>query len=372
MHFADIGQFFSQQFNQRVNPWFKLYRPTNLGILFRPRPKPTVPTTDDAADKLKTVMNLIAFEQDLIQDFFECTTLSLKQSIKSLAQPLKTATSTQHSIEHIFCIMHQIKGDAAMLNMDAVSRQAHDMESLLARLNTSGLKATDLRELIPPLKAMIQTLREIKSLFHQLTDGGWHQSHTQQTQTLALKLEYLIKKLALDCDKRVMIINDGYTDAAIPPQLRRIVAQAITQLARNAVIHGFEPESERVRNHKTPYGCFHIRVVRQGQYITLITRDDGRGIDTEKVRKAALKSGQFDTQKVALWREEDVLQAIFVPGLSTHKTITQHAGRGVGMDVIKQAVEQHHGDIKVESRAGYFTEFSMRFPVQALSEKEGH
>lgn len=320
-------------------------------------------SAETAELKVNTMMSLLQFERDLIKEFLESTIESLKGILVNLASTADGTEEIRQRIENIFCIVHQIKGDAAILSLDSISTKAHRYESLLSSLNEKHkLHHEDLRHLVKPLKSMIDAVKEVKELFAKIVAGSWSDGHNGGGNSMMRRLQYLIKRLSEENNKRIIIVDDGYIDSAVPLHLRRVVNSVVTQLARNAVVHGIEDVKTRLRNNKTPYGCLHISVAHAQGRVQVSARDDGAGIDPEEVKKVALKSPLFNRQHVVRWNRTQVLQALFKPGFSTAKAVTQHAGRGVGLDVIKSAVEKHGGTISLRSIPGEFTEFSMSFP----------
>lgn len=320
-------------------------------------------STAKAELKVNTIMSLLQFERDLIQDFLETTTLSLRSIIENLSAKKSQTQALAKRIENIYGIVHQIKGDAAILNLTAVSEQAHSFETLLSRYHQqAGLQQKDLAALIAPVKEIIRSVKEIKEIFAKIVEGGWSQQTAAVGDSMLRRLKHLVDKVAQDSKKNVVIVDNGYTDASIPEALRRVVNSLVTQLARNAVIHGIEDAQTRISQNKTAYGCLHVGVYLSHDKISISVRDDGRGLHLDKIRQAALKSQLFQSTEVAQWSNTQVLNALFKPGFSTAQKLTQHAGRGVGLDVIKSTVEKYRGSVTVKSVAGAYTEFMMHFP----------
>lgn len=323
-------------------------------------------SNEKAELKVNAIMSLLQFERDLVREFLENTIQSLRvisDAISDAKKKKKPASELKRSIENIFCLVHQIKGDSAIFNLKAVSNQAHDFEELLADLNIRrDLTSKDLRRLVVPLRAMIIAVKDVRDLFGQISEGGWSRNPKSSGDSMMRRLQYLVKRLENDNAKRVIIVDDGFHDSAIPMHLRQVVNTIVVQLARNAVVHGVEDEETRIKHDKTPYGCLHVSVTHNGSKCIISVRDDGRGIDIERVRKLALKTRIFDRQHVITWNKTQLLNALFKPGFSTAKAVTLHAGRGVGLDVIKSMVEKYGGTIGVRSELNQFTEFTMAFP----------
>ncbi|MCA1607754.1 MAG: hypothetical protein LC775_20330, partial [Acidobacteria bacterium] len=151
------------------------------------------------------------------------------------------------------------------------------------------------------------------------------------------------------------------SDLRVDKMLADAIADPLIHLVRNAVDHGIEVQSDRVRAGKNARGTIRIEAVEQdGQTVIRVT-DDGRGIDAELISKAAARlgikgsSGPLDLERS--------LRLIFRPGFTTSDMTSDVSGRGVGLDIVETSVEQSGGQLRVSSRAGAGTTFEIRLPV---------
>jgi two-component system, chemotaxis family, sensor kinase CheA len=316
--------------------------------------------------KINTLLTLIQFDKDLVEEFFDSTVSSIKELTKILMEGIKTSTELQDKLESIYSIAHQVKGDSAMLNLNSISKKVHDFENHLSALNgKKNISKNDFIFLQRPLKEIIDAIKEVKDLFEKIRDGGWNTENNEGGDSLARQLKHLIKKVAADNKKRVVLVEDGFTDSAIPLKYQRLVSKVLTQLARNSIVHGIEEPRDRLAVNKTVYGCLHVSAHQNKQSFILNVRDDGKGLDFQAIKKSAMASGLFDRAAILNWTQTDTINALFKPGFSTAKTVTQHAGRGIGLDVIKSLVEKCGGKVNVKSIAGQFTEFTLSLPLAA-------
>lgn len=321
-------------------------------------------TTQRAELKVNTMMSLLQFERDLIKDFLGSTICSLRDILKNLHLANANQHEVRSRIESIYCIVHQIKGDAAILNMVQISSKAHEIESLLAKLNDQDtINNIDIKALHKPVKSVIDSVKEINAIYEKIVEGGWNQNQTGGGDSLKRRLEYLVKRVADSQGKQVKVVEEGFNDSAIPLHLRRDLSSIMTQLARNAVVHGIEEPKERERVYKTFYGCLHVLVKREDSRLICNIRDDGAGVNFEHVRQKALKNKHFNQVDVSTWDKAQLMKVLFHPGFSTRNSVDQDAGRGVGLDYIKNTIEKHGGSISMRSIPGQFTEFTLSFPI---------
>ncbi|MDD9318759.1 Hpt domain-containing protein [Acinetobacter lactucae] len=142
--------------------------------------------------------------------------------------------------------------------------------------------------------------------------------------------------------------------------LERLVTP-LEHMLRNAIDHGLEDRVQREQAQKTETGRIELNIHRQGTDVVVTFKDDGRGIDIEKVRQKALLSGLINSEQVL--EHQDILQLIFHPGLSTADQVTQISGRGVGLDVVQSDIKALGGHVTVDSVYGQGTVFTIRVPT---------
>ncbi|AVZ03763.1 Hpt domain-containing protein [Acinetobacter pittii] len=142
--------------------------------------------------------------------------------------------------------------------------------------------------------------------------------------------------------------------------LERLVTP-LEHMLRNAIDHGLEDRAQREQAQKPETGRIELNIHRQGTDVVVTFKDDGQGIDIEKVRQKALMSGLINAEQVL--EHQDILQLIFHPGLSTADQVTQISGRGVGLDVVQSDIKALGGHVSVESVYGQGTVFTIRVPT---------
>ena len=151
------------------------------------------------------------------------------------------------------------------------------------------------------------------------------------------------------------------SDIRVDKILADAIANPLIHLVRNAVDHGIEAQSDRVRAGKNAHGTIRIQAAEQDSQIVIRVTDDGRGIDPELISKAALRLGiEGSSGPLDLERS---LRLIFRPGFTTAVMANDVSGRGVGLDIVETSVEQAGGQLRISSRAGAGTTFEIRLPV---------
>ncbi|MBA2341560.1 MAG: chemotaxis protein CheW, partial [Pyrinomonadaceae bacterium] len=150
-------------------------------------------------------------------------------------------------------------------------------------------------------------------------------------------------------------------EARLDKSLADAIADPLLHLLRNAVDHGIESPPERRRAGKPERGQIKIETIAEGSRVVVRITDDGRGIDPERVRRAAIEKGVIE--EGARLSSDQHLRLIFRPGFSTAEQISNISGRGVGLDVVEQTVERIGGELRLQSEVGRGTTFEMRLPT---------
>ncbi|MEM7595680.1 MAG: hybrid sensor histidine kinase/response regulator, partial [Cyanobacteria bacterium P01_A01_bin.83] len=174
----------------------------------------------------------------------------------------------------------------------------------------------------------------------------------------------LIRDLSAQHGKQVDLVIEGKT-TQIDRQAIEYLGDPLTHLLRNAFDHGLEDPATRIAAGKPSSGKILLKATQQGNQNIITVTDDGRGINTQKIRDRLLKMG-LSSSEVNGISDTDVLDAIFEPGFSTADQVTELSGRGVGMDVVRSNLQQIRGDIQVKTEMGQGTTFTITVPLSLL------
>jgi two-component system chemotaxis sensor kinase CheA len=185
----------------------------------------------------------------------------------------------------------------------------------------------------------------------------------------------LVRDLAREKGKDIEFTITG-SDIELDRAILEELTDPLVHILRNAVDHGIEPPNQRQMSAKSPTGKIMLSAYRERDLVILEVTDDGRGIDPDKIREAAVSRGIMKKQQIDLLDNRDVLLLTFMPNLSTNKEVSDISGRGVGMDVVKTKVESLGGSVRLDSEKGKGTKIILALPltvaiIQALLIKSG-
>lgn len=165
---------------------------------------------------------------------------------------------------------------------------------------------------------------------------------------------------------KLVVFEASGGDVRLDGEVLDSVQAALIQMVRNAVVHGIEATAERQAGGKLPSGQVTLEVIRRGYHAWFRCTDDGRGVDLDAVRRALLRKGAqvVDTQGFSA---TELLALLLKGGITTANTVTELAGRGIGLDVVREAALRLHGDVAVDTAPGRGTRIELRVPLSLAS-----
>ncbi len=219
----------------------------------------------------------------------------------------------------------------------AVGRLGQSDETLARLARETDLAVNDLQNTVMRLR-----MQPCKRLFQSLPRVVRDASRT------------LGKKVRLELAGEDVEIDKTVIDALSGP---------LIHLVRNALDHGLEPPEQRAAAGKSEEGVLRVQAVHLGDKVQIHVSDDGRGMDGHRIMQSALGKGLISESDAARLSEREMLDLIFLPGFSTKEQVSEMSGRGVGMDVVRSAVQGLRGRVDITTRANQGTELSLELPL---------
>ncbi len=178
--------------------------------------------------------------------------------------------------------------------------------------------------------------------------------------TIFSSLRRLVRDLATNLNKEVEFVTEG-EDTELDKTVIDKLKDPLMHILRNSIDHGLEPGWLRKEAGKPSKGTIRLAARHSSGEVIISVSDDGRGIDTERVRKKGIERGLI--QPEVTLTEKEIINLLFEPGFSTAETVSNISGRGVGMDVVRRGIDSLRGNIDVESHKGEGTTISIRLPL---------
>jgi chemosensory pili system protein ChpA (sensor histidine kinase/response regulator) len=227
----------------------------------------------------------------------------------------------------------------------ALAETASDVASIQQLLETLAQDTGNL------LQQQARTVTELQN--------GLMRTRMVPFQRHVQRLARIVRQAASDTGKRAELVVEGASGELDRQVLERMLP-AFEHMLRNAVVHGIESPEERVANGKPDAGRIELALHREGAEVMVRIRDDGAGMNLRAIREKGAALGLIPPgQNLS---DEDAMQLVLEPGFSTAGTVTQQAGRGVGMDVVATEIKRLGGALHMETQAGQGTVFTIRLP----------
>ncbi|MGB4268729.1 MAG: chemotaxis protein CheW [Spirochaetota bacterium] len=172
----------------------------------------------------------------------------------------------------------------------------------------------------------------------------------------------LVRDLAKEFDKKVVLEIKG-EETELDKKVIDVIGEPLMHLIRNAVDHGVESIEERRQQKKPEIATITLNAYQGGNQIFVEVSDDGRGLDLRKIKAKAIERGLASPEMIANMDKDEIYNFIFSPGFSTSDVVTDISGRGVGMNVVQETVNELNGSVAIESEPGMGTRFILSFPL---------
>jgi two-component system chemotaxis sensor kinase CheA len=176
------------------------------------------------------------------------------------------------------------------------------------------------------------------------------------------KLPRIVRDLSGELGKQIDLEMHG-ADTELDRQVLDLIKDPLTHMVRNSADHGLETPAERLASGKGEQGTIRLSAYHEGGHIIICIADNGRGLNTEKIKAKAISSGLVTEAELDKMSEAQIHKFIFAPGFSTAAAITSVSGRGVGMDVVRTNIDQIGGTIDIKSVAGEGSSVTIKIPL---------
>ncbi|NKC34494.1 chemotaxis protein CheA [Falsiroseomonas selenitidurans] len=288
----------------------------------------------------------------------------------------------QETIDQIIALETEVR--AAALAMAEALDDGGAAEALAAlgalERRLPGGAARELGAALARLRQLQETMERAEnrlSVGMRRLDDAVMELRVVPVGTLFGRLPRVVRAVAQAAGREVELVMEG-EDVTIDRSLVELLADPLLHLTRNAVDHGIEPPAEREAAGKPRRGTLRVSAARRTGQVRVRVSEDGRGIDRGRVLARAMARGLVTADQAAQMAEAEVHALLFRPGFSTAETVTETSGRGVGLDVVQDAIRRAGGTVEIASAPGEGTSFTLLLPLTAavqpvlLVEAAGH
>ncbi|UPQ87203.1 chemotaxis protein CheA [Vibrio sinaloensis] len=237
--------------------------------------------------------------------------------------------------------------------LDTIMNMVGELVLVRNRLLSLGLNSND--------EEMSKAVSNLDVVTADL-QGAVMKTRMQPIKKVFGRFPRVVRDLARSLNKDITLEMRG-EDTDLDKNLVEALADPLIHLVRNSVDHGIEMPDDRVASGKPRTGKVILSASQEGDHIELAIVDDGGGMDPDKLRAIAVKRGMMDEDAASRLTDKECFNLIFMPGFSSKEKISDISGRGVGMDVVKTAINTLNGQIDIDSELGKGTKITIKVPL---------
>lgn len=295
----------------------------------------------------------------------------------SLIAELEQATAGQNSApqdidkkiiteEHIKTPDNESHDASASSSPQYLRVNVGTLEDMLTKVSELVLTRNQIVQLTKTLPEEAESIlsepfRRLNSVVSELQDSVM-KARMQPIGSAWAKFPRIIHDIAREQGKKIHLEMRG-ENTEVDRQVLELIKDPLMHMVRNAADHGIEKPDARLSHGKGESGHITLSAWHEGGYIIIQIRDDGKGIDPERIKETILKRALATDEQLEALSNKQILDYIFAPGFSTAETVTSVSGRGVGMDVVRNNIEKIGGTIDLDSTPGHGSRFTIRIPL---------
>ena len=351
-------------------------------------------------DRIKAILESLERDQrepdgsdnDLIADLERIAerTKAAAEREKAAAEPERATRPGEVSLEELERVFRETPVDppavkaapakAAPVKSAPVEEAAKDddnakggNQSIRVTVDTLEQLMTMVSELVLTRNQLLEIVRrhddsEFKTPLQRLSNvtaelqEGVMKTRMQPIGNAWQKFPRIVRDLSNELGKKIELELQG-AETELDRQVLDLIKDPLTHMLRNSADHGLETPAERRAAGKSEQGHIRLSAYHEGGHIIIQIADDGRGLNTDRIKAKAIAQGLVNEAEVDKLSETQIHKFIFAPGFSTATTVTNVSGRGVGMDVVRNNIDQIGGAIDVKSVAGVGLSFTIKIPL---------
>jgi two-component system chemotaxis sensor kinase CheA len=318
-------------------------------------------------EEMNTLFEILQIDPNVFNDFI----LDTEYEFDTINDILKNQKiSSSDALVSIFSSVHAIKSNSVIVGLGSYGKKIHDIETYIKELRGKAeVTFDDMLVLTIRMNEVMKEKDNLKISVKKIKSFSFDEAKKSHADVLVENFERAAAKVSSDIGKKVNLNTSGIDIALLEHIPRRVVKEVLLQLVRNAVFHGIEMPEERLKKGKSDTGNIFISLEAEDGMAHIKIRDDGKGLDIKKIKERA-------EEMHIIKKDEDIedinriLQVIFMPGFSTAESEGMHAGRGVGLNLVRSRLKEHGGSVKIQTETDKGSVFHILLPIEEASVEE--
>lgn len=311
-------------------------------------------------EEMRALFEIVNIDPSILGSFLPDAEYNFNKILELLRDDKR---SSRDVFVDIYQLVHATKSDAAIIGLGFFADKLHELENEIKTITRKD--KIDFSEMLKFTVNTERVLQEkdkiIETIAKLNTERKIEVGENKDVFLLVESLKRAAVRVAGDTNKEIIFESEAIDNEALSKVPRRELKDALVQVVRNAVYHGIETPDERVLCGKTKEGHITLSITAEDGMLHAALSDDGRGLDFAKIRGKALQKGLITAEEAA--DNKKVLGVIFAPEFSTAESEDIHAGRGIGLNLVRDRVKDLGGSLKVNSKHEKGTTFHIYIPL---------
>ncbi len=314
------------------------------------------------------ILSILKIDPSVLLGFLHNT----KKELKGISERYEKDKIKNYDelLKFTFETIHNLKGNALLIGLKLMSEKFHDMEELINKTKEKELESTDFLPILYDIDEADKMLTDMMEMLNRVADvykKTQRPGNDAANAILVDSLEKGLNNMSKEVGKVVQLSFTNEDDITIPETGLKPVQDVMIQLMRNSLVHGIESPNDRMNAGKSITGNIHIALKQiDPDHIEVTYDDDGAGLDLDKIKARALERNLATEEELNVMDTVGISKLIFAEGFSTADEVTEHAGRGQGMNLVESIIKEHQGKFSIDFEQGKKFEMIITFPTNSL------
>lgn len=320
--------------------------------------------------EMEMLNTIVHTDSTILANFIQITKQRLSEINAVLKSPETGQVELKTKLNYIGRSVHGIKGESSALHLARMVDICETIEDTLGFLrkqsNLGGQDFLGLVVLVEDLHRLVDILDNYSERLNSDSGSKTHGANNTE-QVMAARMEHLqqfASDIATREGKQVRLNLQGFDAVKFSDKTWQKIQDILMQLVRNAVVHGIEVPAMRRLRRKPETGYIRVILSQEKDHFQLLAEDDGNGIDFDAIRRKAITHNDYTLEQASGLSKNDLLALMMSDGFSTQDQMSEDAGKGIGMGIVKDSINQLHGKMSVTTGQEQYTRFTFTFPKQ--------
>jgi len=313
-------------------------------------------------DGMRNLFEVMQLDQKVLRSFIEDTDYEFNRAKETLNNEF---IPPRQKLIKLYQSIHAIKSNAVIIDLSGYGAKLHAFEEKIKALREKEADSEDIQMIAKELEKHIEGKEHLNEIVRRLKDFSSSIAGDVKNEgdIFLATLRQACERVANDENKKVNFTAETIDEEALNRGPKQVIKDILTQLIRNSVHHGIETPEERAFQGKSETGKITLSVTSDGPTLRIRLWDDGRGLDFDSIAQRAEAQGLLSNVPIEKIDRQFLSHIIFSPGFSTSDTESIHAGRGIGLNLVKDRLREVKGKVGIQSKKGQGLTFDIQIPL---------